>query len=128
MQAKDLLKFKKCCGYNLKNNILPNKEYFPSDSFALITLWKTTMTFSWFQRSIEGHKWLIPEWPCWMAKNACNSSFAVYRTCKEIWWSSLLLWSPFSCMKLPLDFLLRIFLSRIFWFLPPSLDGRPLYL
>ena len=56
--------------------ILSNKKYFPSDSFALIALWKTTMTFSWFQRSIEGHKWLIPEWPCWMTKNECISSFA----------------------------------------------------
>ena len=65
------------------------KEYFPSDSFALITLWKTTMMFSWFWKSIEGHKWHIPEWPCWMTKNACSSSFAVYQTCREIWWNSL---------------------------------------
>ena len=54
MRTKYLFKLK-YCGYNLKKVIFFPKEYFPYDSFTLITLWKTTMTFSGFRRSIEGH-------------------------------------------------------------------------
>ena len=32
------------------------KEYFPFDSFALTTTWRTTMMISWFWRWIEDHK------------------------------------------------------------------------
>ena len=45
------------------------KRIYLSDYFTLITIWKTTMkTFSWFQRSIEDHKWLVPEWIHWTTK------------------------------------------------------------
>ena len=83
---KIFIKIKNIVG-SISNIIFFRKEYFPSDSFTLTTTWRKTMTFSWFQRVIECHNWLIPEWTCWMAKNACQSSFTVYRTCREIWWS-----------------------------------------
>ena len=86
MRTKYLLKLKILWVQPQKITFFP-KKYFSSDSFALITLWKMTMTFFLFRVSIEDHKWLILVWPCWMAKNACSNSFAIYRTCKEIWWS-----------------------------------------
>ena len=85
MWIKYLLKLK-ILVYNLKNNIL-YEIIFSSNSFVSITTWRTTIMFSWLRRSIEGHKWLILEWSRWMAKNVCSSSFSVYRTCREIWWS-----------------------------------------
>ena len=51
--------------------ILFYKRIYPFYSFTLITIWKTTITFSWFWRSIEDHKWLIPKWTHWMTKIAC---------------------------------------------------------
>lgn len=107
MWTKYLLKLKIYCGYNLRKIILFLKEYFPSNSFTLITLWKMTMTFFLFRRSIEGHKWFIPEWP-WMTKNVCSSSFFFFPFTELIgrFVKLLLLWNPFSRTKLPLDFLL----------------------
>ena len=102
--------------------ILFPKEYFPSDSFALITLWKTTMMFSWFWRSIEGHKWVIPEWPCWMAKNACSSSFVVYRTCREIWWSS------FFCYEVPFPVWSYLWIFSLGFSFLDFFDFSPLFL
>ena len=129
--TKYLLKLKILWVQSQKNYIL-SKRIFPSDFFALTATWRTTITFSWFQISIEGQKWLIPEWTCWMAKNACNSSFAVYQTCGEIWWSFFFCCeASFHVQSRPLDFLLKIFLSGYFWFLNFSslfLDRRHIYL
>ena len=79
--------------FSLFSYLFCTKRIFSLWFFTFITLWKTMMTFSWFQRLIEGYKWFIPEWPYCMAKNACSSSFVVYRTCKEIWWSYLWIFS-----------------------------------
>ena len=86
MRIKYLLKLKYIVG-TISNLIFFTKEYFPSDSFSLTTTWRTTMTFSWFWRSIKDHKWLILEWTRWMVKNACSNSLIVYWTCREISWS-----------------------------------------
>ena len=42
-----------------------------SNSFTLMTIWKTTMTFFLFRKSIEGDKWFITEWTHWMTKIVC---------------------------------------------------------
>ena len=86
MWTKYLLKLK-YSGYNLKNNIL-SKRIFSFWFFYLNHTLEYDNDDYWFRRSIEGHKWLIPKWPCWMANNTCSRSFAVYRTYREIWWSS----------------------------------------
>ena len=125
----------------ISNIIFFIKKYFISDSFALTTTWRTTMTFSWFRKSIEGHKWFIPEWTRWMMKNTCCSFFSVYQICREIWWNFFIkfvrrfdevlsfvvksfikfvgrfdeLFSfVFSRTKLSLDFLTKIFLFEFF--------------
>ena len=132
MRTKYLLKLKKKFVGTILNIIFFIKEYFSSDSFTLTITWRTTMMFSWFRRSIEGHKWLTLEWTHWMAKNSCNSSFVVYRTCKEIWWGFF-----FCCeASFPIRSRLWIFSLRFsfldfsdFWILPPSLlERRHLYL
>ena len=111
MQTKYLLKLKILWVQSQKIIFFP-KEYFLFDSFALITLWKTTMTLSWFRISIEDEKWLILEWTRWMAKNACSSSFTFYQTCREIWWSfffcceaSFLVWSHIWIFSFRFSFL-----------------------
>ena len=123
MRTKYLLKLKKKFVGTILNIIFFIKEYFSSDSFTLTITWRTTMTFSWFRRSIEGHKWLTLEWTHWMAKNSCNSSFVVYRTCKEIWWgfffcceASFSVWSRFWIF-----FSRFSFLDFFYFWIPPSL-------
>ena len=133
MWTKYLLKLKIYCGYNLRKIILFLKEYFPSNSFTLITLWKMTMTFFWFRKSIEGHKWFIPQWPYWMTKKVCSSSFffffPIYRTYREIWWSFFCCETPFPVRSylwiFSLDFPFWIFLIPQF---SPSWSKTPLFI
>ena len=117
----------------ISNIIFFTKEYFPFDSFALTTTWRMTMMFSWFRRSIEDHKWLILEWTRWMVKNVCSSSFSVYRTCREIWWSFFFCCEAFFSVRSRF----WIFFPRFsfldffdFWipFPPPLFERRHLYL
>ena len=122
MRTKYLLKLKNIVG-TVSNIIFFTKEYFPSDSFALTSTWRTSMTFSWFRRSIKGHNYLIPEWTRWMAKNSCSSSFAIYWTCRDIWWSFFFCCEAFFLYEVAFgfssqDFPLWIFLiSEFFFFL-----------
>ena len=111
-------------GVQSKKKIFFTKEYFSSDSFALAITWRTTMTFSWFRRSIEGYKWLILEWTRWMTKNACSSSFAIYWTCKEIWWSFFFCCEASFPVRrrlwiFSLGFFFSNFLISDFWISPP---------
>ena len=122
---KWFIKFKNITGTISKKIIIffLIKNIFLLIFFALIVLWKTTVTFFLFQRSIEGHKWLIPELSCWMTNNECISPFAAYRTYREIWLNS------FFCCEAP--FPLRSFwsFSLISEFSSPfSFNGRHLYL
>ena len=36
-----------------------------------------------------------------MAKNACSNPFAVYWTCREIWWSFFIIFLFFLCLQMP---------------------------
>ena len=130
MQTKYSLKLKYIVS-TISNIIFFTKEHFPSDSFALTTTWRTMMMFSWFRRSIEGHNWLILEWTRWMEKNVCSSSFAVYQTCGEIWWSFF-----FCCeASFPVRSRFWIFFLRYsflnfsdFSISPPSWKKKPLFI
>lgn len=131
MWTKYLLKLKIYCGYNLRKIIFFLKEYFPSNSFTLITLWKMTMTFFWFRRSIEGHKWFIPEWPYWMTKNVCSSSFFFFPFTELIgrFDEASFVVKPLFPYEVTFGFSPWIFLSGFFWFLNfLLLDRRHLYL
>ena len=130
MRTKYLLKLKNIVGA-ISHMIFLTKEYFPSDSFTLTTTWRTTMAFSWFQRSIEGYNWLISKWTHWIMKNACSSSFSVYRTCREIWWNYFFCCEAFF----PIRSHLWIFFPRFsfldffyLWVSPFLLERRHLYL
>ena len=63
--------------------ILFYQKIFPSYSFTLIVIWKMMIKiFSWFQRSIEGYRWLVPKWTHWLTKIVCvddKDVFFVYK-------------------------------------------------
>ena len=84
MRTKYLLKLK-YCGYNLKNNIIFQKNIFP----LILLPWSHFGRRWWHFLDFEDQSraTIGSEWTRWMAKNTCSSSFTVYRTCREICWS-----------------------------------------